>query len=120
MLQAHHDRRTKRHQRRLAITRRSSSTCYPGEIGNLGTGARRMATQTALAAIPKPPGHPIIGNMLDLQGETPLLNLVELAKIYGPIFRLEIAGRSLIVLSRTSSSTRCAMIIASTSFSGRA
>jgi cytochrome P450/NADPH-cytochrome P450 reductase len=58
-----------------------------------------MATQTALAAIPKPPGHPIIGNMLDLQGETPLLNLVELAKIYGPIFRLEIAGRSLIVLS---------------------
>jgi cytochrome P450/NADPH-cytochrome P450 reductase len=58
-----------------------------------------MATQTAVAAIPKPPGHPIIGNMLDLQGDTPLLNLIELAKIYGPIFQLMIAGRSLIVLS---------------------
>ena len=52
-----------------------------------------MVAQTAVAAIPKPPGHPIIGNMLDLQGETPLLNLVELAKIYGPIFRLEVGGR---------------------------
>src|SRR5262245_12245713 len=58
-----------------------------------------MAAQTALATIPRVPGHPIIGNMLDLQGETPLLNLVELAKIYGPIFRLEVGGRSLMVLS---------------------
>jgi len=58
-----------------------------------------MVAQAALDLIPKPPGHPIIGNLLDLQGDTPLLNLVELAKIYGPIFRLELAGRSLTVLS---------------------
>ncbi len=58
-----------------------------------------MVAQAALDLIPKPPGHPIIGNLLDLQGDTPLLNLVELAKIYGPIYRLELAGRSLTVLS---------------------
>jgi cytochrome P450 / NADPH-cytochrome P450 reductase len=58
-----------------------------------------MVAQAALDLIPKPPGHPIIGNLLDLQGDTPLLNLVELAKIHGPIFRLEVAGRSLTVLS---------------------
>jgi cytochrome P450/NADPH-cytochrome P450 reductase len=39
------------------------------------------------------------GSLLDLQGDTPLLNLLELAKIYGPIFRLEIAGRNMIVVS---------------------
>ena len=49
--------------------------------------------------IPKPPGHPVIGNLLDLKGETPLLNLVELARVYGPIFRLELGGRSVVVLS---------------------
>jgi cytochrome P450/NADPH-cytochrome P450 reductase len=58
-----------------------------------------MVAEATLATIPKPPGHPIIGNLLDLQGDTPLLNLVELAKIYGPIFRLEVAGRSVLVLS---------------------
>ncbi|MBV8192320.1 MAG: cytochrome P450, partial [Alphaproteobacteria bacterium] len=58
-----------------------------------------MVAETALAEIPKPPGHPIIGNMLDLQGETPILNLMELARIYGPIFRLELPGRSALVLS---------------------
>jgi cytochrome P450/NADPH-cytochrome P450 reductase len=62
-------------------------------------GDQGMVAQAALDLIPKPPGHPIIGNLLDLQGDTPLLNLVELAKIHGPIFRLEVAGRSLTVLS---------------------
>ena len=42
-----------------------------------------MVAQAALDIIPKPPGHPIIGNLLDLQGDTPLLNLVEVMVISG-------------------------------------
>jgi cytochrome P450 / NADPH-cytochrome P450 reductase len=54
--------------------------------------------QTAFEPIPHPPGHLIIGNLLDIRGDTPVLNLVELGKTYGPIFRLEVAGRSFISL----------------------
>jgi hypothetical protein len=73
-----------------------------------------MVAQAASDVIPRPPGHPIIGNLLDLQGDTPLLNLVELAKIYGPIFRLELAGRSLTVLSSFELVMKSVMIIGST------
>jgi cytochrome P450 / NADPH-cytochrome P450 reductase len=58
-----------------------------------------MVPQTALEPIPQPPGHLIVGNLSELRGETPMLNLVELAKTYGPIFRLDLRGRSLIALS---------------------
>ena len=58
-----------------------------------------MADQSELEPIPQPPGHPIIGNLLDLRGEVPILNLMKLAEIYGPIFRLRIGGRSILVLS---------------------
>lgn len=58
-----------------------------------------MASQSSLEAIPQPPGHPIIGNLLDLRGEVPLLNMMKLAEIYGPIFRLQLGGRSIVILS---------------------
>ena len=58
-----------------------------------------MIDQSKLEPIPQPPGHPIIGNLLDLRGEVPLANLMNLAEIYGPIFRLRIGGRSILVLS---------------------
>jgi cytochrome P450/NADPH-cytochrome P450 reductase len=53
----------------------------------------------SLEAIPQPPGHPVIGNLLDLRGEVPLLNMMELAEIYGPIFRLQLGGRTMVLLS---------------------
>ncbi|BCH31186.1 NADPH--cytochrome P450 reductase [Mesorhizobium sp. L-8-10] len=58
-----------------------------------------MTDHTPFEAIPKPPGHPVIGNLLDIRGDAPLLNMIELAKVYGPIFRLELGGRSVIILS---------------------
>lgn len=58
-----------------------------------------MTNQPSLEAIPQPPGHPIIGNLLDLRGEVPLLNMMKLAEIYGPIFRLQLGGRSMVILS---------------------
>ncbi len=58
-----------------------------------------MVTRTALKEIPSPPGYPVIGNLLDLQGDAPGQSLLDLAKSYGPIYRLNMGGRSLIVLS---------------------
>jgi hypothetical protein len=45
-----------------------------------------MVAQAALDLIPKPPGHPIIGNLLDLQGDTPLLTWSSLRKSTGRYF----------------------------------
>lgn len=57
------------------------------------------ADHSSIEAIPQPPGHPIIGNLLDIRGEVPLLNMMHLAEIYGPIFRLQLGGRSMVLLS---------------------
>lgn len=46
-----------------------------------------MIDQSKLEPIPQPPGHPIIGNLLDIRSETPILNMMKLAEIYGPIYR---------------------------------
>jgi cytochrome P450/NADPH-cytochrome P450 reductase len=58
-----------------------------------------MTDQSKLEPIPQPPGHPIIGNLLDLRGEVPILNMMNLAEIYGPIYRLRLGPRSLLILS---------------------
>jgi cytochrome P450/NADPH-cytochrome P450 reductase len=58
-----------------------------------------MTGQASLESIPQPPGHPVIGNLLDLRGEVPILNLMNLAEVYGPIFRLQLGARSVVVLS---------------------
>ena len=58
-----------------------------------------MSGQPDLQPIPQPSAYPVIGNMLDVRGEVPLLNLIKLAEIYGPIYRLRLAGPSLVVLS---------------------
>jgi cytochrome P450 / NADPH-cytochrome P450 reductase len=43
--------------------------------------------------IPAPRGLPIIGNLLELQEETPPNALDRLADIYGPIFKLTVLGQ---------------------------
>lgn len=58
-----------------------------------------MIDQSKLEPIPQPPGHPIIGNIFDLRGEVPILNLMKLAELYGPIYRLRLGPRSVLVLS---------------------
>jgi cytochrome P450/NADPH-cytochrome P450 reductase len=58
-----------------------------------------MVAQTGLEPIPQPPGHLLLGNLPEMRGEMPILHLADLSKTYGPIFRLDLAGRSLIPLS---------------------
>lgn len=53
-----------------------------------------------LEPIPGPRGLPFLGNLLDLKDEeAPLRAFHRLADMYGPIYRLNIKGRSLVVVS---------------------
>ena len=52
-----------------------------------------MATTIQLEPIPQPPGHLLIGNLLDLDASHPIESLMDLARRYGPIFRIELPGR---------------------------
>jgi cytochrome P450/NADPH-cytochrome P450 reductase len=40
----------------------------------------------------------LVGNLLDVAGATPLQNMMRLARQYGPIFQLDIAGRATVVV----------------------
>jgi cytochrome P450/NADPH-cytochrome P450 reductase len=60
---------------------------------------RSVSEQPHLEPIPQPPPYPVIGNLLDVRGEVPILNLMKLAETYGPIYRLGLGGRSMVVLS---------------------
>ena len=42
--------------------------------------------------IPRPPGHLLVGNLFDIDTAHPLEGLAELARKYGPIYRLEVPG----------------------------
>jgi cytochrome P450/NADPH-cytochrome P450 reductase len=53
-----------------------------------------------LEPIPRPPGHLLIGNLLDLDAGHPIESLMDLARQYGPIFEIAVPGRGpLIVVS---------------------
>jgi cytochrome P450/NADPH-cytochrome P450 reductase len=45
-----------------------------------------------LEPIPRPPGHLLVGNLFDLDAAHPIEGLAELARKYGPIYRLDIPG----------------------------
>ncbi|MEM8754597.1 MAG: cytochrome P450, partial [Pseudomonadota bacterium] len=49
--------------------------------------------------IPTPPKTPVVGNMFSLNMEAPLQSLMELTREYGPIFKLDMMGKPLIVAS---------------------
>lgn len=46
-----------------------------------------------------PRGLPIIGNVLDLQDEVPIRAIERIADIHGPIFKVHLPGRELIIVS---------------------
>jgi len=52
-----------------------------------------------LEPIPHPPRRGPLGNLLDLHTETPVQELMNLARQYGPIFELELPGSRQIVVS---------------------
>ena len=51
-----------------------------------------MALTDHLQPIPHPPGRLFVGNLFDLDPNHPMESLMELAREYGPIFRLEMPG----------------------------
>jgi cytochrome P450/NADPH-cytochrome P450 reductase len=56
--------------------------------------------RTIYEPIPQPPGYPVLGNLFDIRGaDTPIQALMKLARQYGPIFRLRVGPRSLVVVS---------------------
>src|SRR3984957_20280901 len=54
---------------------------------------KQMDANTHLEAIPRPPGHLLVGNLFDLDASHPIESLMDLARKYGPIFQIEIPGR---------------------------
>ena len=56
-------------------------------------------TEPGLKPIPQPPEKLLLGNVLDLGRETQVQDLMRLAREYGEIFYLQLAGRRLVVVS---------------------
>ncbi len=55
--------------------------------------------QTQLEPIPQPPTKFMLGNLLELLGDTHTQDIMKIAREYGPIFQLELPGRTLVVVS---------------------
>lgn len=52
-----------------------------------------------LEPIPQPPKAPLVGNLGDVDVKLPLDSLVNLADKYGPIFKLNLPGLEMVVVS---------------------
>ena len=61
--------------------------------------SRAQAAAGELVPIPRPPGKPVVGNMLDIDPHGPIQSLMGLARKYGPIFELAIMDKSFTVVS---------------------
>src|ERR1700722_14347340 len=57
-----------------------------------------MGPEVHLEPIPRPPGHMLVGNLLDIDASHPIESLAELAREYGPIFGLAVPGGSRFVV----------------------
>lgn len=58
-----------------------------------------MTEQQSFARIPEPPETFLLGHLLTLSAETPVQDMWRLARELGPIFRLELRGRVLVIVS---------------------
>ena len=58
-----------------------------------------MTEQQTFARIPEPPETFLLGHLLTLSAETPVQDMWRLARELGPIFRLELRGRVVVVVS---------------------
>lgn len=57
-----------------------------------------MTTAQELVPIPQPKPKPLVGNLPELDADKGVLRFVEMAAEHGPIFRLQLPGRSLIIV----------------------
>jgi hypothetical protein len=54
------------------------------------------------SSVPQPPLKPIVGNLAELQGGTPIQSMMGLARSYGAFFKLTILDRDFYVASSAS------------------
>jgi cytochrome P450/NADPH-cytochrome P450 reductase len=57
-----------------------------------------MDNVSHLQPIPRPPGHLFVGNLFDLDASHPIEGLMDLARTYGPIFKIAVPGRGSFVM----------------------
>jgi cytochrome P450/NADPH-cytochrome P450 reductase len=57
------------------------------------------SSNVALEPIPQPPTRPVVGNLLDLDSGQAVQSLNQLARSYGPIFKLSIVNREAVFAS---------------------
>lgn len=58
-----------------------------------------MTSETSIKPIPQPPGKPLIGNAVTVDSSRMIQSLMELADKYGPIFKLDMMGTSIVMVS---------------------
>lgn len=59
----------------------------------------RTCPLPVLQPIPQPKPRPIVGNLNDVDQDKGVFGLAELAKEYGPLFRLEVLGNNLLIVT---------------------
>ncbi len=60
-----------------------------------------MNNESELIPIPQPPGSPLVGNAFTVDASRLIQELMALAQEYGPIFKLEVMGNTLVFVSGT-------------------
>lgn len=58
-----------------------------------------MTFKNELSSIPQPPGKPFVGNALTVDASRMIQSLMGLADEYGPIFRLDMMGTQIVIVS---------------------
>ena len=58
-----------------------------------------MTGPLTIDQLPGPHGVPILGNLLDLNTPNPMETIIEWGRQWGPIFRLRVPGRDLVIVS---------------------
>ncbi|MEZ5729401.1 MAG: cytochrome P450 [Burkholderiaceae bacterium] len=58
-----------------------------------------MSSNAAPVRIPQPEPGLLLGNLPDMDGAAPIQGLMQLAREYGPIYRLSVLGRNLVIVS---------------------
>ncbi|KAF3153305.1 hypothetical protein TWF594_000326 [Orbilia oligospora] len=76
-----------------------SATCPFAKDAPEGAECPISKKMKAIKPVPGPPGLPLVGNIFDIDLVTPLKTLEGFADQYGPIYKLSLGGKELLVLS---------------------
>ncbi|MFI6796326.1 bifunctional cytochrome P450/NADPH--P450 reductase [Streptosporangium canum] len=58
-----------------------------------------MTDHAGSTRIPQPPMRPIVGNALEIDSDAPVQSMMRLAADLGPVFRMSVPGREMLILS---------------------